>query len=300
MKTFAPAYFKKFRCIANKCRHNCCIGWEIDIDENTYGTYKQYNGALKHRIDKYISDKDTPHFILDANERCPFLNENNLCDIYTEMGENALCQICIDHPRYRNFYSSCTEIGLGLCCEEACRIILSNSEYFALECVDGLTDVPEYTPEEKELITSRNAIILALQNRNKRIFDRFSDVWQLLGVKISEFELQNIFSGLEYMEHDVSAMLSDNEVNISDIYLEQLAVYFIYRYFSGSLNDGMTGERAFFAYTAVKAVSAMCKTSDFEEICEMSRIYSSEIEYSEDNVVEILYRIGDFLEYKAE
>ena len=32
MKIIAPNYYPAFRCIADKCRHSCCIGWEIDID----------------------------------------------------------------------------------------------------------------------------------------------------------------------------------------------------------------------------------------------------------------------------
>ena len=30
-----PNYYDKFKCIANRCKHSCCIGWEIDIDEDT-------------------------------------------------------------------------------------------------------------------------------------------------------------------------------------------------------------------------------------------------------------------------
>ena len=35
MKLYAPEYYKQFQCIADKCTHSCCIGWEIDIDEIT-------------------------------------------------------------------------------------------------------------------------------------------------------------------------------------------------------------------------------------------------------------------------
>ena len=38
MDIFAPSYYKKFKCIADKCHHNCCIGWEIDIDDEALGT----------------------------------------------------------------------------------------------------------------------------------------------------------------------------------------------------------------------------------------------------------------------
>ena len=125
MNIYAPDYYKSFKCIAEKCRHSCCIGWEIDIDEETYNYYKSLNDSFGERLRKNIEITDgIPHFILGENERCPFLNEKNLCDIFSLLGENKLCQICSDHPRYRNFFDTYTEIGLGLCCEEACRLIL--------------------------------------------------------------------------------------------------------------------------------------------------------------------------------
>ena len=30
----------------------------------------------------------------------PFLNDKNLCDIFTEMGEECLCQTCTNFPRH--------------------------------------------------------------------------------------------------------------------------------------------------------------------------------------------------------
>ena len=48
MKLYAPKYYKNFKCIADKCDHSCCIGWEIDIDSAAYAKYKElkeeYNG----------------------------------------------------------------------------------------------------------------------------------------------------------------------------------------------------------------------------------------------------------------
>ena len=71
---------------------------------------------------------EIPHFKLGVNERCPFLNNNGLCDIIINLGEDMLCQICSDHPRFRNFYECFTEIGLGLTCEAAAKIILTKKE----------------------------------------------------------------------------------------------------------------------------------------------------------------------------
>ena len=132
MNIFYPFYYKEFQCIGGVCKHNCCIGWEIDIDSDTYQKYQGISGNLGNRLKEHISIEDTPHFILQNGERCPFLNDKNLCDIILEKGEDFLCQICSDHPRFRNFFTNCTEVGLGLCCEEAARLILSQEEPFSM------------------------------------------------------------------------------------------------------------------------------------------------------------------------
>ena len=46
MKRIAPNYYPAFRCIADQCRHNCCIGWEIDVDDDTLAYYQSIDGAL--------------------------------------------------------------------------------------------------------------------------------------------------------------------------------------------------------------------------------------------------------------
>jgi lysine-N-methylase len=35
MKLRAPKYYLDFACIADRCKHSCCIGWEIDVDADT-------------------------------------------------------------------------------------------------------------------------------------------------------------------------------------------------------------------------------------------------------------------------
>lgn len=135
---FVPAYYPDFHCIADKCQHSCCIGWEIDVDEAALARYKQVGGPLGEKLSRCIAfdgteDGASTHFILQGKEeRCPFLNERNLCELILDLGEDSLCNICRDHPRFRNFYSDCTELGLGLCCEEAARILLTRQTPFRL------------------------------------------------------------------------------------------------------------------------------------------------------------------------
>ena len=46
MKQIYPNYYDHFTCIADKCKHNCCIGWEIDIDDDTMDIYDSIGGEF--------------------------------------------------------------------------------------------------------------------------------------------------------------------------------------------------------------------------------------------------------------
>ena len=83
MKLRIPSYYEKFSCIADRCKDSCCIGWEIDIDEDTYSYYHEMPGEFGDRLRNHmVTDSDgTNHFVLEKNGYCPFLNEQKLCDI---------------------------------------------------------------------------------------------------------------------------------------------------------------------------------------------------------------------------
>ncbi|MBQ8904241.1 MAG: flagellin lysine-N-methylase, partial [Oscillospiraceae bacterium] len=87
-----PSYCRDFRCSAGECSDSCCIGWEIDIDDKTAGYYMDVKGEFGEKLRNNIQKGSPCSFILQ-NERCPFLNENNLCEIILNIGEDKLCHI---------------------------------------------------------------------------------------------------------------------------------------------------------------------------------------------------------------
>ena len=124
MRLTVPDYYDRFRCIASRCTDNCCIGWEIGIDPAALADYQSQPGAFGDRLRAAIQPGDPPYFALTGAGRCPFLNSENLCDIYRHLGETHLCAICDQHPRFHNWFGAEKESGLGLSCEEAARLIL--------------------------------------------------------------------------------------------------------------------------------------------------------------------------------
>ena len=286
-----PDYYPQFSCIADRCRHNCCIGWEIDVDENTLASYHRIGGEMGERLRRSISeDGDAPHFLLGEHERCPFLNGKNLCDLILYGGEDMLCQICRDHPRYRSFFSQRTEIGVGLCCEEAARLILTKSE------------------EETALLALRDRFFAAAQEREKPIFSRMERMLSLCGAALPAISLKQwaeFYLSLERMDEQWTELLRAlrshaDELPLSDFAAhmngreteyEQLLVYFLYRHVPAALDDGDVGSKAAFAAASVQLLFALgalhekkhgsFTVSDQIELC---RLYSAEVEYSDDNL----------------
>lgn len=305
MKQIVPDYYDNFRCIAGACKHNCCIGWEIDIDEFTLDYYNSVEGDFGARLKKHISlEGDAPHFCMGEKERCPFLNEKNLCDIIMTLGEDALCDICADHPRFRTYFSDREEIGLGLCCESAGKLILTHEEKTQLVCIydDGETET--LTDEETDILTLRDKAFNLIQNREKKITDRINDVYTLIGEEKKELEINewaDVFLSMERLDESWTELLlkikntpfkwereSEKEFEIA---FEQLLWYFIYRQFSLSAEDGRVKERLIFALQSAEFIMLLSDfhketvgAVDIDVIVEYCRMYSSEMEYSEENV----------------
>ncbi|MBQ8497582.1 MAG: flagellin lysine-N-methylase [Clostridia bacterium] len=304
MKLIAPDYYPLFSCIADKCKHSCCIGWEIDIDAETLETYKNVQGDFGKRLREGIDEMDgTACFHLCEDERCPFLNEKGLCDIILNLGEDALSQICTDHPRFCSFYSDRTEIGLGLCCEEAGRIILSHQKKTELIVLDD--DGGDEMPSDDDILFAilRSKLFSIAQNREKTLDERMKDILSLFGTQIpkrSFREWVDIYFSLDRMDDSWSELLEkaktfDGEpLTFEDeIPFEQLLVYFIYRHLSDMETDAE--KIASFAVLSVWFIRMLCAvwqktygTLDMNALVEICRLYSSEIEYSEENTSALL------------
>lgn len=325
-KVIYPDYYRKFKCIADRCTDSCCIGWEIDIDSESVERYKKCGGNLGRRISENItvSEDGTHSFILGENERCPFLNSRNLCDIYAELGEDALCKICADHPRFRSFFSDRTEIGLGLCCEAAAEIILSRRGIFFFEnpekpsldsfenaLLDIRREAFQIVSEEGDVFENLDKLLkfseaaqLALDNGEavsaESIYD--GEIPFLKGGRLSE----NAVEILEKMEsispewdNMLAKIVSENyemafpESVRSDINeeLKQAALYFIFRHFPEALDDGDVLSKAYFAAFGCAVIYVMegvyfRKNGEisFTDRINAAKLFSKQAEYSEENM----------------
>ncbi len=233
------------------------------------------------------------------------MNEANLCEIIINLGKEHLCHICDLHPRFVNELPGRVETGLGLCCEAAASLIIGKKEASHLEGVAS--------ESEDEIIILRDRIILALQNRNKSIKERINDMLSICECKMPKADIPawvDFLLSLERLDEKWTEVLSETRNGICqadfdgfDMYMkershefEQLIVYFIYRHFANAPDFDEAKVRALFAvisYNVIYCIGAFSWTKygkfDFSDMCETARLYSSEIEYSEDN----LYAVFD-------
>lgn len=312
MITYAPDYYASFACIADQCRHSCCVGWEIDIDDAALARYRSIGGALGELLKANVNlTDDGASFRLDEDERCPFLNPNGLCDLITTLGKDALCEICAEHPRFRNFFESRTEIGLGLCCEEADRLILTHREKTALVPFSDDGEFCERSPEEANFFAFRDQVLALLQDRTHSISDRFTQTLALVGISPEAILADDkrwaaVYRTLEQLDPAWGRRLAEWQAHslpmpiLPDtpevmVALEQLAVYFIYRHLADAIDDGRYAERVAFSLLSTRTVAALAALEAARQgsdllaaLLEVARCYSAEVEYSTENVEALL------------
>lgn len=310
MKLFAPEYYKKFVCSAGNCRHSCCVGWEIDIDVETAAKYLSMNTGYGRKIKESIESIEDDvnvnvsgngnseyRFRLDENEKCPHLDENGLCSIIINLGEEYLCDICRLHPRFFNDTAYGREAGLGMACEEACRLILSSDEYDKMEEIEETADTEDTDCEgdfifgEYDPMSDRKRVyeILALENisyseRCRQIRSEF-DVSPDM---ISDEEWKRIITySLEYLneEHKKIFLNYSSDPKPSEELekkLQRALAYFVYRHCTTAYDrDEFRASLGMSLFLERLIASAVILTGMKAE--EVAGIVSEEIEYSTEN-----------------
>lgn len=187
-----PHYYRDFKCTASECKDNCCIGgWEIDIDSETAQYYLSLEGEFGERLKESILQEDEYCFKLN-NGRCPFLDKHNLCEIYQHLGEGKMGVVCAQFPRFTEYFGNVKERGIGLACEEAARIILSDRKPFSAEEIfideDAIAD-SEYDEKLAEvLFIYRDRLIELVETEKFTVNDKLSFMLE------SSYELQKLIN----------------------------------------------------------------------------------------------------------
>ncbi len=172
-----PQYYDNFTCTADRCPATCCAGWQIVIDEKSLEKYNHVQGKFGIRLQKSIDWEEGVFH--QYNRRCAFLNEENLCDLYRELGAESLCDTCRLYPRHIEEFEEVREFSLSLSCPVAAEMILGQKEPVRfLEETDEVLEEEDYEDFDSILYDwleeAREVLFGILQNRKLSISTRMA------------------------------------------------------------------------------------------------------------------------------
>ncbi|NFN86305.1 hypothetical protein FDF31_02525 [Clostridium sporogenes] len=211
MEVLKPFYYDNFTCIGNKCKDSCCIGWRVFIDKKSYNKYKKVAGefgkVLNNSMSRNRKNKSHLHYaeMKLKNKRCQLLNNNNLCDIYINLGEEYLCNTCKTYPRIVRKYGDICEKTLNLSCPEVAKIFVESNKDFNFVMQDEILNEIEgqYIEETKY---NKSLYNLLWEGRSLSIdVAQFKDIeiWKrLVFIKVIEEKLQTLILESNYKESE--------------------------------------------------------------------------------------------------
>ena len=274
--------YREFRCKADKCKHNCCKGWEIDIDDDTLDYYKSLDTELGKEIIRNIQEGEDAYFKLTSDERCPFLKETGLCKLIEELGEEGLCDICRLHPRFYENIKEYSLAGVGLSCEKATELLFEKKSLDFIICdshkkIDlfELIDLLNLNIPHECLDLSKMIQGLLVAGRIEELLDVFyntepiDDNWknEVLIIK-RDYK--------DYLEGINSKSIKKYEIIYQYILFRQLELIENY------------GMKKVIDYAIYSILFIMLYASIFHDDKEAVRRWSEQIEYNEDNLNQII------------
>lgn len=318
MKNIYPSYFEKFRCIADKCPDSCCKGWDVVVDDETNEYYQTVGGDFGDKLKRLTEiDGDGDRIFVSQNERCPFWNSDELCDIYINLGEEHLCKTCREFPRITQDYTVFSEHLLSFACPEAARLMLTtDSAYDDFTNYDSDFSDCDYNADlMRFLLNAREKLKGIFTDKSLPFSGRLNVAVQFcekVQNAINDFDYSAYIPVNKYWKEDI--MHQKSSISIFDAHkefdimtdewreilckasghadekiperfddlFERMALYYIYRYFLTAV-DSMdvlcTVKRIYCAYVVI---GGALLTGEYEAE-KLFWLYSKEVEHSYEN-----------------
>ena len=141
MKACFPEYMETFECVTG-CSNSCCVGWTIHMDKKTYMGHKsnapknEFIKSMLAKIKRQRNSKtDATYAVITRNndDRCTFLDEDDRCQMYKNLGHDAMSSVCCTYPRAYHMTNNKLFVCAHLSCPEVARPALLNKEGLKLQ-----------------------------------------------------------------------------------------------------------------------------------------------------------------------
>ena len=215
-------YMQNFHCIGPDCEDTCCKFWKIYVDKTNYKKVKKtfdntaknrdfFKNAMKRNRSQNKSDEAYALIKLrEEDAHCPFFNEEKLCLIHSQFGEEYLCKTCRTYPRRLNVAVDRMELSGALSCPEIARLCLLHDDSTSLRTPEKLPVDPDTIAKNFISINKENPYVFYL-NEMRSIFD------QLLSLKTYPLDSRLFF--ISFLTNKLSPFFN-SKGNFSE---EQLA-----------------------------------------------------------------------------
>ena len=308
-----PKYYKDFKCIAGDCPDSCCQGWEVDADEESLEYYKSLPNSLeiKQRIDKVLDkdEFDNTIFTLAPKKRCPFLNDENLCDMHIAIGGEHTPVTCRNFPRFIYDFGGTREMGISFSCPVAAKLIYHSENHLEFE-QEINSDLPVLNDIDAELFMkikqARTKAFSILQSAEKPLNKRLSELLDFAKELQKELDdypeggndisFKEVFNNPELINPEWEEKVKNITVKPikNTLYNENIAAYFIYKYFLLSVYDSDVLSKVKMAVIGV-LINTYMGEGDWT-----MHLWSKETEHSQYNMdrYKRLLKEADCLSYK--
>lgn len=277
--------YREFMCKADKCKHSCCRGWEIDIDEDTLDYYKSLDTELGNEILQNIHEGEDTFFKLSDDDRCPFLKDNGLCKLIEELGEDGLCDICRLHPRFYENINDYNLAGVGLSCEKVTELIFDKTSLDFIICdtekkisFKELLELLGINISKNQLSLSRVLPDYLEETKIEKILDLFYST-----EPIDDSWLNEVLIVKRFFKDNPDEFISEN---IDTQKYELIYQYILFRQLE--LIE-LYGLQKILEYAVCSIIFIMLYAKSFHDDLEAVRRWSEQIEYNEDNGVRHFY-----------
>jgi lysine-N-methylase len=316
-----PDYFDRFECLADRCPQNCCVGWEVVVDDATAAYFQIVPGEFGDRLRAGLTREDGERCFVRKNRRCPFLDAQGLCEVHMTLGPEHTSATCRTHPRFTEEYGALRETSLSASCAAAAALLLGSREPLTFVTrEDGAPQEPWSDEWVPLLLPCRERAIAIAQDRTRPLRQRmawlllFSNEVQALLDEDDAAELPTlaedyaalpeclppeltaagegifphalkVLGGLEILEEDWLPLLRAAEAPapaLPDWAGERILTYFLFRYFLKAVDDGDLLSKVQLALFGTLCAERLAgQTATAEEAL---RRFCREIEHSEENL----------------
>ena len=323
MITRIPDYFHDFHCLAGDCPDTCCAQWEIVVDDETAEVYRTLPGPVGESIRTALTTEGGEFLLPLQDGKCPMLRADGLCPIIAEHGPDLLCTTCREHPRFTEIYGGLQETMLCISCPEAARLLLERETPIGFTThLDAALPEPDDLDADQfdMLLSARQTAFLLVQDRSRPLRDRLAlllcfakrlqnnlehlpvcealcrryESWDYCDRQLrrirrkrghgSMTRVRQLFSSMDHLTDAFPLVLQDLECADPDMYpqLEHLTVYFLFRWWLKAACNDRIWQQAAATVVSVLTVAGLAKSMG--QITEAARLFSKEIEHSEQNL----------------